>query len=87
MNNNSSNGIDVITLITGGLALSLTFSWNELIKDYITLYYPIEGESLKAKTYYTISLTFIIILVIFYLSKYKDYIQKPIDIALNKLII
>ena len=87
MNNNSSNGIDIITLLTGGLALSLTFSWNELIKDYISFYYPMEDESLKAKTYYTLSLTFIIILVIFYLLKYKDYIQKPIDNVLNKLII
>jgi hypothetical protein len=85
--NINTNGIDMITMIIGGLTLSLTFSWNELITDYITFYYPKKNDSLQAKTYYTVSLTFIIILLIFYLLKFKDTIQKPIDIVLNRLMI
>jgi hypothetical protein len=74
-------------MIIGGLTLSVTFSWNELITDYITFYYPKKNDSLKAKTYYTISLTFIIILIIFYLLKFKNIIQKPIDSVLNRLML
>lgn len=87
MNINTSNGLDISTMIIGGLTLSLTFSWNELITDYITFYYPKKNDSLKAKTYYTFSLTFIIILIIFYLLKYKDFIQKPIDNVMNRFMI
>ncbi len=87
MNINTSNGMDITTMIIGGLTLSVTFSWNELITDYITFYYPKKNDSLKAKTYYTISLTFIIILIIFYLLKFKNIIQKPIDSVLNRLML
>jgi hypothetical protein len=83
----SGQHFDVITMIVGSLALIMTYSWNNLIQQYINHYYPIDNESLTVKTYYTITMTFIITIVVFYLTKYKDVIQSPVNNIMNRVLI
>lgn len=87
MDNVNIDNLDLVTIIVGSLALIVTYSWNNLIKDYIDHYYPSEHDSLIVKTYYTFSLTFIITVIIFYLLKYKDNIQQPINLMMSKVLV
>lgn len=82
-----TGNLDIVTIIVGSLALIMTYSWNNLIKEYIDHYYPIEDDSLTVKTYYTLSLTLMISIVMFYLVKYKDKIQSPINMMMTKVLI
>lgn len=83
----TGQNFDIITMIAGSLALILTYSWNNLIQQYINHYYPMDDESLTVKTYYTITMTFVITILVYYLTKYKDVIQSPVNNIMSKVLI
>jgi len=55
--------------ILAAFGLVTAFSWNETIKSLIEYFFPIEKNSLLAKFFYSLVLTFVVVFITVYLNK------------------
>lgn len=84
MNDNLSR-FDVIAIVIASLTLIVTQSWNTLIKDTIDYYVPDQNKSITAKALYTVSMTFVVGVFVYYITNYSGYLKKVSERILDKL--
>jgi hypothetical protein len=56
--------------IVASFGLVAGLAWNEAIKAFIEAFFPLQKDTLKAKFIYAVAITFVLVLVSLYLSRF-----------------
>lgn len=67
--------LDILALIAASLGLIVSYAWNNLIQNTINYYFPEKDKSLIAQTLYTITLSFLAYIIIYYIIKYNKILK------------
>lgn len=69
------SNFDLFAIITASATLIVIQSWNSLIKEALDYYIPDQNKSITAKLLYTMSITFILAVFVYYTTYYGKSIK------------
>jgi hypothetical protein len=64
------------TFILAAFSLSVIQSWNQTVRDFLNYYVPKKEETLLANLMYTITITLIFFIALYFLNRMDENLKK-----------
>ena len=77
---NDIKPLDILVIVSASLTLITTTAWNSLLQDTINYTFPDKNKSITVETLYTITLTFCVSILLYYLINYGKQLTSKISI-------